>query len=134
MAWRDPSLCRRRRIALNCLRPKPKFPTDTYAFARKSLNWRNAKWLAARSACGTQLAMHGCMRLARSTLSRHLRVFCVSARCLSFKTAGQMLSLTPSAISHQVRELEEQLRVRLFVRKSRALSLTPAGQALLAGN
>lgn len=72
------------------------------------------------------------MRLARSTLSRHLRVFCVSARCLSFKAAAQMLSLTPSAISHQVRELEDQLRVPLFVRKTRALALTPAGRALLA--
>jgi LysR family glycine cleavage system transcriptional activator len=43
-----------------------------------------------------------------------------------------MLSLTPSAISHQIRELEEQLRVPLFVRKTRALALTPAGRALLA--
>ena len=43
-----------------------------------------------------------------------------------------MLSLTPSAISHQIRELEDQLRVQLFVRKTRALALTPAGRALLA--
>ena len=81
---------------------------------------------------GTHIASQWTMRLARSSLSRHLRVFCVSARCLSFKSAGQMLSLTPSAISHQIRELEQQLRVQLFVRRSRALSLTPAGQALLA--
>lgn len=72
------------------------------------------------------------MRLARSTLLRHLRIFCVAARCLSFKTASQTLFLTPSAVSHQVRELEQQLGTALFVRRTRALELTAAGSALLA--
>ncbi len=72
------------------------------------------------------------MRLARSSLLRHLRMFCVCARCLSFKSAAQILHLTPSAISHQIRELEDQLGVQLFVRRTRALELTPVGRSLLA--
>lgn len=71
------------------------------------------------------------MRLARSSLLRHLRIFCVCARCLSFKAAAQTLNLTPSAISHLIRELEEQLGVPLFARRTRALELTTAGQTLL---
>jgi LysR family transcriptional regulator, glycine cleavage system transcriptional activator len=71
------------------------------------------------------------MRLARSSLLRHLRIFCVCARCLSFKAAAQSLHLTPSAISHQIRELEEQLGLQLFARRTRALELTTAGQTLL---
>jgi len=72
------------------------------------------------------------MRLARSSLLRHLRMFCVCARSLSFKSAAQILHLTPSAISHQIRELEDQLGVQLFVRRTRALELTPVGRSLLA--
>ena len=72
------------------------------------------------------------MRLARSSLLRHLRMFCVCARSLSFKSSAQILHLTPSAISHQIRELEDQLGVQLFVRRTRALELTPVGRSLLA--
>lgn len=59
-----------------------------------------------------------------------LRAFEAAARHLSFKHAATELSLTPTAISHQVRQLEEQLGVRLFVRGTRRVDLTPAGQAL----
>ena len=59
-----------------------------------------------------------------------LRAFEAAARLLSFKHAAAELSLTPTAISHQVRQLEEQLGVRLFVRGTRRVDLTPAGQAL----
>jgi LysR family glycine cleavage system transcriptional activator len=41
------------------------------------------------------------------------------------------MHLTPSAISHQIRELEEQLGLQLFARRTRALELTTAGQTLL---
>jgi len=60
------------------------------------------------------------MRLAQPALLRQLRVFCVAARSLSFKSAAASMYLTPSAVSHQVRELEEHLGVRLFERKTRA--------------
>ena len=71
------------------------------------------------------------MRLARPPPTRNLRVFCVAARHRSFKLAADELHLTPSAVSHQMKELEEVLGVRLFVRRPRALELTTAGSTLL---
>ena len=71
------------------------------------------------------------MRLSRPPPTRNLRVFCVAARHRSFKLAADELYLTPSAVSHQMKELEEALGVELFVRKSRALELTAAGASLL---
>lgn len=59
-----------------------------------------------------------------------LQAFEAAARHLSFKHAAAELSLTPTAISHQVRRLEERLGARLFVRGTRRVDLTPAGQAL----
>lgn len=59
-----------------------------------------------------------------------LRAFEAAARHLSFKHAAAELSLTPTAISHQVRLLEERLGVSLFVRGTRRVDLTPAGQGL----
>lgn len=71
------------------------------------------------------------MRLSRPPPLRSLRVFCAAARHLSFKLAADELCLTPSAVSHQMKELEETLGVRLFNRKPRALELTAAGGMLL---
>lgn len=71
------------------------------------------------------------MRLSRPPPTRNLRVFCVAARHRSFKLAADELYLTPSAVSHQMRELEEALGVHLFVRKPRGLDLTAAGALLL---
>jgi LysR family glycine cleavage system transcriptional activator len=71
------------------------------------------------------------MRAASPSVLRQLRVFCVSARSLSFKSAAAILYLSPSAVSHQVRELEDHLGLRLFERKTRALELTIEGHRLL---
>lgn len=68
---------------------------------------------------------------ARPPPLRNLRAFCAAARHLSFKGAADELYLTPSAISHQMKELEDALGVRLFERKIRSLDLTPSGQTLL---
>lgn len=57
-------------------------------------------------------------------------MFCAAARLRSFKSAADELCLTPSAVSHQMKELEETLGVRLFDRKPRALELTHAGAML----
>jgi LysR family glycine cleavage system transcriptional activator len=57
-----------------------------------------------------------------------LRAFEAAARHLSFAAAADELNLTPSAISHQIRHLEERLGRRLFDRKPRGLALTPLGQ------
>lgn len=61
-----------------------------------------------------------------------LRAFEAAARHRSAKRAAEELSVTPTAISHQLRQLEEALGVALFVRKPRQLELTAQGQMLLA--
>ncbi len=71
------------------------------------------------------------MRLSRSPTLRSLRAFCVAARSLSFRVAADEMFLTPSAVSHQIKELEGILGVRLFERNSRAVELTAAGRTLL---
>jgi LysR family transcriptional regulator, glycine cleavage system transcriptional activator len=53
-----------------------------------------------------------------------LRAFEAAARHMSFTRAADELNVTQTAISHQIRRLEEQLQKRLFVRKNRALALT----------
>jgi LysR family transcriptional regulator, glycine cleavage system transcriptional activator len=60
-----------------------------------------------------------------------LRAFEAAGRHLSFKRAASELHVTQAAIGHQVRALETQLGVALFVRLHRALQLTPAGARYL---
>jgi len=60
-----------------------------------------------------------------------LRAFESAARHLSFAMAAKELHVTPAAISHQVKGLEEHLNHRLFRRLKRGLELTRAGQVLL---
>ncbi len=60
-----------------------------------------------------------------------LRAFETAGRHLSFTKAAAELNVTPAAISHQVKALEELLEVPLFRRMTRALRLTDAGQAAL---
>ncbi len=60
-----------------------------------------------------------------------LRAYEASARHLSFVKASEELSVTPAAVSHQVKKLEEYLGLPLFRRRSRGLLLTESGQVLL---
>ena len=60
-----------------------------------------------------------------------LKAFESAARHLSLKRAAQELSVTPAAISHQVKALEDYLGVPLFHRLNRGLELTPAARAAL---
>ena len=57
-----------------------------------------------------------------------LKAFEAAARHLSFTKAGAELYLSQSAVSRQIQQLESQLGVPLFVRRTRALLLTDAGQ------
>jgi LysR family transcriptional regulator, glycine cleavage system transcriptional activator len=59
-----------------------------------------------------------------------LRAFEAAARRLSFKSAAEELGVTPTAISHQVRQLEVYCGKPLFRRRPRPLSLTEAGVRL----
>jgi LysR family glycine cleavage system transcriptional activator len=59
-----------------------------------------------------------------------LRAFEVAARHLSLSGAATELSVTPAAVSQQVRLLEHRLGQQLFVRHARGLRLTLAGEAL----
>ena len=60
-----------------------------------------------------------------------VRAFEAAARLLSFTKAAHELSITQSAISHGVRELETRFKIGLFTRNSRSLMLTEAGKQYL---
>ncbi len=60
-----------------------------------------------------------------------LRAFEAAARLLSFKKAAKELHVTPGAVSHQIKLLEDHLGVALFRRLTRALELTAEAHAML---
>jgi len=60
-----------------------------------------------------------------------LRAFEAAARYLSFTRAADELNVTQTAISHQIRRLEEQLGLKLFVRRNRTLALTREAESYL---
>jgi DNA-binding transcriptional LysR family regulator len=53
--------------------------------------------------------------------------FIAVARHKSFRAASDELGLSPSAISHSIKQLEQRLKIRLFNRTTRSVSLTEAG-------
>lgn len=61
---------------------------------------------------------------------RQLRVFVTVAHARSFSRAGEIVGLSQSAVSHSVKELEQQTGVRLLDRTTREVALTEAGQQL----
>ncbi|MFT3746009.1 MAG: LysR family transcriptional regulator [Pyrinomonadaceae bacterium] len=60
-----------------------------------------------------------------------LRTFCEIAETLNFTKASEKLHLTQSAVSHQIKALEEELGVPLFIRAKRGVLLTDAGKVAL---
>jgi LysR family transcriptional regulator, glycine cleavage system transcriptional activator len=62
-----------------------------------------------------------------------LRAFEATARHLSFSKAAQELHVTPAALSHQIRGLEEQLQLKLFHRRARSIELTEAARTIYPG-
>lgn len=62
---------------------------------------------------------------------RQLRVFVAVARHLNFARAAETLSLTPPAVTMQIRELESQVGLPLFDREGKNVSLTITGEYLL---
>jgi len=60
-----------------------------------------------------------------------LKAFEAAGRHLSVKKAAAELNVTPAAVSHQIKALEDALGVKLFLRRNRALELTEAARACL---
>ena len=69
--------------------------------------------------------------MARENLN-DLRTFVVVAREGSFTRAAARLGVSPSAVSHTMRGLEESLGMRLVTRTTRSVALTTAGEQVLA--
>src|SRR5260221_8544867 len=69
-------------------------------------------------------------RMHRSDMA-DLTAFVAIADGLSFRAAAARLDVTPSALSHTMRQLEARLGVRLLNRTTRSVSLTDAGSRLL---
>lgn len=77
------------------------------------------------------LQRNGMTPINRNISLRGLRTFCVAAERASFRDAADRLFITASAVSHQIKNLEEELGQKLFERTSRSLTLTEAGRSLL---
>lgn len=71
--------------------------------------------------------------VARLPSLNGLRAFECAARYMSFTKAAAELHVTQTAISHQIRRLEDELGVTLFLRLKEGLALTEEGQAYLPG-
>lgn len=61
---------------------------------------------------------------------RGLRAFSVAANKMSFRDAAASMYITASAVSHQIRNLEQELGQKLFSRDGASLTLTDAGKSL----
>ena len=79
--------------------------------------------------------MTGKASLVRANLPplNALRTFEAAARHLNFSRAADELNVTPSAVSHQIRDLEDRVGVSLFHRARKTLQLSEAGRILLLG-
>ncbi len=78
----------------------------------------------AQNGCAKNLRYPVAERLAALGLS----TFEVAARHESFALAADELALTPSAVSHRINQLEEELGIQLFVRSHRKVELTREGK------
>lgn len=68
--------------------------------------------------------------MSRKTSLPALRAFDAAARLGSFKAAATELSVSPTAVSHLIRNLEAQIGVALFTRQTRRVELTESGTSL----
>lgn len=71
------------------------------------------------------------MQKPESVSLNALRVFLTASRHLSIRKAADELAVTPGAVSHQIKSLEQSLNVKLFERSNNAIKLTEAGKQLV---
>ena len=62
---------------------------------------------------------------------RQLRYFAKAAEMLNFSDAARALNIAQSSLSQQIKQLEEELNVQLFLRSSHSIRLTEAGEVML---
>lgn len=62
---------------------------------------------------------------------RQLRYFAKAAQTLNFSDAAKALNIAQSSLSQQIKQLEDELDVQLFIRNSHSIRLTEAGQEML---
>ena len=72
------------------------------------------------------------VRRHRPLTLQGLRAFEAVARLLNFRQAGEEMHLTQSAVSRQIRALEDELGAKLFARTPRGVQLLSAGEVFLA--
>lgn len=63
---------------------------------------------------------------------RLLQTFVEAAQAGNFSAAARVLRISPAAVSHNIKSLEDQLSVRLFTRTTRQIALTPEGERFLS--
>ncbi len=71
------------------------------------------------------------MQIPTSISLNALRVFLTAAQHMSIKLAADELLVTPGAVSHQIKSLEQTLGIQLFVRGNNSIELTDAGTRLV---
>src|SRR4249920_3677141 len=101
---------------------------------RRSAGCRRS--LVHRKASAEMVNSHGYDRCYRFDMGvcmelRHLRYFVALAEYLSFTRAAQRVHVTQSTLSHQIRQLEEELGQPLFDRIGRKVVTTEAGELFL---
>lgn len=62
-----------------------------------------------------------------------IKYFVTVAKCLSFTKAAEQLFVSQPALSRQIKNMEEELNIQLFVRTNNGIRLTPAGSSLYIG-
>ncbi len=77
------------------------------------------------------MAMNGCVYRYKQNRCQQLRGFCYAASMGSISKAASRIGLSQPAVSQQIRSLENEMAVTLFVRRGAGIHLTPDGELLL---
>ena len=96
-----------------------------------AVSWHTSRYHCFQHNSEIHSSLISMMALDEPLDSRRLRAFAQLARLGSFASAAASLSLTPSAMSHSIKSLEEEMGGALFERRGHRAVLTAAGERLL---